>query len=529
LDGGTPPNKRLHNRLYLKAFLFLTGDPWGAAVVLVVRIVVRVLVVGTLGLSGGCASVGPIAIDQGRQRYNHIIQETSKQQTFANIIRVYLRDPTTFMDVTEVDASTTFSGTASGGLSSIGAIPGTKSTSAGTINGEIGNVAGGITYTESPLIRYQPLLGQALVGQLATPVTPDAMASLYDSSWGVIPLLDLSTSVMALDDNESIAAMSAIGYLDRHGDVLLVAEKSELTKGNDSTASGPIGKSSAGNVTLEVTNKAASTGAADALVIYYKPRHPDRLSKEMWNRLLSFYDGTQARPAQKPGPMCAAGGCVNTGPDRIELRTKPVTRDKMISAHLTSGAPLMRTYSALGLLKAAMESPHPIIGVIDRNCYDMIREHSSHLWNDSFDKDFQLNFFTLLPDEEPLCGVNVRPLNSDYDAELSESLKRYAPRTKTEEDTPFVYAPSHITKKAFVAANYRLKSLRRYILIIQSDSPPPADAYVSYLDHGKWYYIEREDQISQKNFQLVTLFLTIMAVPGATQQPLTPAITVGGG
>ena len=156
----------------------------------VVRIGKCVIVAGILGLSGGCQSVGPIAIDQGRERYNHIIQETSKQQTFANIIRVYRHDPTTFMDVTEVDASTTVSGSVSGGLTNMGATPGIRSTTAGTISGQIGNVGGGVTYTEAPLIRYQPLLGQALVGQLATPVSPDAMASLYDSKLGYYSVVE---------------------------------------------------------------------------------------------------------------------------------------------------------------------------------------------------------------------------------------------------------------------------------------------------------------------------------------------------
>jgi hypothetical protein len=489
-----------------------------------VRVGKCVIFAGILSLSGGCQSVGPIAIDQGRERYNHIIQETSKQQTFTNIIRVYRHEPTTFMDVTEVDASTTVSGSVSGALTNMGAIPGTRSTTAGTINGTLGNVGGGVTYTEAPLIRYQPLLGQALVGQLATPVSPDAVSSLYDSNWATIPLLDFSSAVMGLDSDESVAALNLIGYLGKNFDVELVAEKSELTKGSDSTASGTIKKSNAGNVTLEVTNKATSTGTSDALVIYFRPQRSDKLAREMWNRLRSFYAGTQAEPAQKNGPMCAAGRCTNTTPDRIELRTKAVTADKMITARLTSGAPLLRTYSALGILKNAMEAPHPIIAVIDPACYSTIRSHDSHLWNDSFDTAPDLTFFTLLPSDEPQCGVTARP-KPKIDPQLSAWLNSYAPGAET---IPYVYVRPGIGRKDFVDANYRLATLRRYILIIRSDSPPP-DPYVAYFYRGEWYYIARDDQISQKNFQLITLFMTMMAVPGGTQQPLTPAISVGGG
>ena len=52
------------------------------------------------------------------------------------------------MDVTEVDATTTFSGTINGGISGIGA-KATKSTTAGTLAGQVGAVTGGVTYTRT--------------------------------------------------------------------------------------------------------------------------------------------------------------------------------------------------------------------------------------------------------------------------------------------------------------------------------------------------------------------------------------------
>jgi hypothetical protein len=536
-------------------------------VCVVVRICKCVIVAGTLSLSGGCQSVGPIAIDQGRERYNHIIQQTSKEQTFANIIRVKHHEPTTFMDVTEVDASTTVSGSVSGGLTNMGAIPGTRSTTAGTINGTLGNVGGGVTYTEAPLIRYQPLLGQALVGQLATPVSPDALASLYDSNWAVAPLLDLASAYLVPRAGENAAALNAIAYLAHNNRVELVAEKSELTKGNE-TASGHIRKSNAGNVTLEVTNKAAST-ATDALVVYLlpprvraKPEKQEYIDAakddgHIWNLLLRIYAGTQARPAQKTSPMCRAGQCSTVGQsverarNRIELRTKPVTPDKTATAHLATGAPVLRTYSALGILKNAMEGRYPLVGFVTPACYSAVR---SHLWNNSFDDDPALTFFTLLPSEEDSpCGENDQeaqggnardketrhketPDEAKRNKAIADWLTKYDPDAKTIwKDTPFIYLPNVRPDQypdqyldTYITYNNRLTSLRRHMLVIHSDSPP-TNAYVAYFDRGEWYYIAGDDQISQKNFQLITLFLTMMAVPGGTQQPLTPAISVGGG
>ena len=43
-----------------------------------------------------------------------------------------------------------------------------------------------------------------------------------------------------------------------------------------------------------------------------------------------------------------------------------------------------------------------------------------------------------------------------------------------------------------------------------------------------WYYIDGHDVISQKNFNLIVLFLTVMAYPPTTA-PLNTSISVGGG
>jgi hypothetical protein len=66
------------------------------------------------------------------------------------------------------------------------------------------------------------------------------------------------------------------------------------------------------------------------------------------------------------------------------------------------------------------------------------------------------------------------------------------------------------------------------MLIIQSDTPPPPNAYVSYFDRGLWHYIDGDDTISQKNFNLISLFMTVMASP-PTSAPLSTSITIGGG
>ena len=70
----------------------------------------------------------------------------------------------------------------------------------------------------------------------------------------------------------------------------------------------------------------------------------------------------------------------------------------------------------------------------------------------------------------------------------------------------------------------RLAGLRRFLLIIVSENELP-NAYVSYFDGKRWYSIDGADEISQKNFVLLSEFLTIQAT--STPPPTLTAITVG--
>ena len=73
--------------------------------------------------------------------------------------------------------------------------------------------------------------------------------------------------------------------------------------------------------------------------------------------------------------------------------------------------------------------------------------------------------------------------------------------------------------------NDRLGSLRRYILVITSVRAAGGRVCVLFFTNGQWYYIDGADEISQKNFNLIALFLTMMAIPSAVPQ-VTPTISV---
>ena len=511
---------------------------------LLARVIACVAGAGAIVLLGACQSVGPIAIDAGRDRYNSIIQSTSKQQAFANIVRVHYNEPTSFMEVTEVDATQTLSTTLGGGVTGIGSKPGAFAT--------LGSISPGVTYSEAPLIRYVPLIGQGLVEQTVAPINTDALASLYDSGWSVMPLLDLATAFLTLDRDELGAAINLIAELDYNERLALTSIKSDWTapKGaaSDSTGSG------------SQSNKKTptSTSLNDALVVNFLVRphgrgrsaDKDRDDLVLWNRLYHLYEGTQCAASTRVAtnavlPQRSGGGaianpspprgrtqssnlqnCINGGRNAIELRTLQVTK----ASSFKSAAPLMRTYSALGILKNAAQPPYPRIGFVNAEEYHTI---AGYPWNDG-NADPKLSVYTLRPEDRRNEVTDVshasrrqRQSEDNRDSKYFGMIERWLAHPPTN-PIQYVYFSPGLSDIDFVELNDRLWRLRRYMLIIQSDTPPPPNAYVSYFDRGLWHYIDGDDTISQKNFNLISLFMTVMASP-PTSAPLSTSITIGGG
>ena len=510
-----------------------------------------VIIAGALTLLDNCQYVGPVAIDQGRNRYNNVIQSTSKEQVLSNIVRVYDHEPIAVMDVTEVDAAQSFVGSVNGGATNMGAQPGTKSTSAGTISGQVESLTGSAQYSEIPTIRYQPLLGQPLVAQLVTPVNADALGLLYNSSWKVTPLLDFAASYLTLDYSQFYVALNVISELYFDGALEFVAAKSDLTKAQGPTRSD---QSASGGAGAQAANKPAGNAGNDALDIYLQPFHPhaprsellvEKRELQLWTRLLWIYYGTQPKFApQNPGRCAQIGLSItpsalrrwdmnlrsnrrgfdldvirNCLPNFIELRTVAVPPEIARSEGLISGAPLMRTYSALGILKNATERPHPKIAFVSPEIYRKIRARP---WNEDVDN---LSFYTLLPESENPLDNPVAPGHEAESAKIDDEVINWI---QGPEGNLYVYEPpGPISENDYIKGNRRLGLLRRYILIIVDDIPPLSPAYVVHFDQGKWYYIDGDDEISQKNFDLISLFLTMMAIPSAVP-PLAPVINVGG-
>ncbi len=246
----------------------------------------RWLVFALTMISTGCQQLGPLALEQGRGKYNEKIQITSREQLFANIIRVANSEPPLFMDVSEVDAAELVQSTLNGGVGGIGTLLGLQgagpsvptSATAGSLSTKVvpnqaGNAAGSIEYQESPTIRYLPLSGQPLIQQISTPISVLALVNLLNSDWPHLSVLDFALDKLAPQPEDYYAALDAIVALLDYSALSVTAEKSDATK-RDATkqeiASGT-------NITIQTSSQ--EDQSPDALVLYLRPYHPSKVKE----------------------------------------------------------------------------------------------------------------------------------------------------------------------------------------------------------------------------------------------------------
>ncbi len=451
----------------------------------------------------GCSTVGVTSIDQGRTPYNEVIQDTSRQQALLNIVRVSKGESPQFLDVTEVDQAYSVVGSVTGGASSIGATANPKTTS-GTFSGVLGALSGTTSYQEAPTVRYIPLLGQALIAQVSTPLTPESIANLTSSDWSFAALLTLSLDRLTPGYADYDAALNALIDLDAYGAIIVAATQSQDA---DKTVKFT-------GLTISSTPPATK----DSLTIYYQRDHvavtaaacdtDDRTATEsnlttqarritdaLWAKLQSIY--------KQKGPV-------------ISLKSKG-------STGLRSGVPqppLLTTRSALGILKAGSEQEgSPTLAIMTPE--DVKATIEQHRQRNELGQCTD-NFYTLDPlkYQTPFqSGSVVTPANAERIMKVSERIAN--PRRGLNAMTP----DAGVVDAEVEQLERILGNSRRFMLISES-SQPVSNAFVSVQHRGRWYSIDEKDDISIRTLALISQFNTIQAIP--SQSPsLTPTISVG--
>lgn len=504
-----------------------------------------------LAVLSGCDLVGPDSIERGRENYNDTIQSTAKAQVFQNLIRAYEHEPTLFMDVTEVDASLTLQGSATYGISNLGAHPHPSPA--------VGALGGGATYTENPTVRYFPLAGPALIQQILVPISPQTLAYLYSQqSW--LTVLEFSVSRFTPGYEDSQIALDALGELDNY-------EALEVWAKASPSALSPDGKSPA---------------PADTLVLSLRPDHPfvhriagktvaqDVLvAKEhiwrFWLRLLRLYEdsnGTVVAGARS-GSCASTNGRIDDAAlvkidksldgfatetelnnavaclsRQIELRTVGATEAVAPQQGAASGdaspakhgshaeaptqtpaprdvvSPVLHTNSGLAALQLGA-GPGGGIAFIQPDQLGDYAVDCGYYYMQT--KPFSAGQIAKVAPEE---GAIYRLI----DAKLAAKDKARSSAC----DLTSVDGDHFLDIRDYQAArSEKLFALRRsFILVLVGE--PPADAYASYTDpHGKSFYIRGDDTISQQNFLILSQLLTMQAVQSPAGQ-LTPTVSVGG-
>ncbi|MGI4765096.1 MAG: hypothetical protein ACRYGP_08540, partial [Janthinobacterium lividum] len=158
---------------------FFLGDIWHWYSVAAAMSRIAMLT-GALALLSGCGMLSSETIVTSRTPVNEAVATTARQQTLMNIVRVYHNESPLILDLVEADEAVSLGGTATGGVAGIGAIAGAMG---GTLAGRTGSAGGTVSASDGVINRYVPLQGQALIAQLASPITVETVNALYDSDW----------------------------------------------------------------------------------------------------------------------------------------------------------------------------------------------------------------------------------------------------------------------------------------------------------------------------------------------------------
>jgi hypothetical protein len=134
----------------------------------------------------GCASLGPRTVVHDRVNYISAVADSWKEQTLTNVVRLRYGDAPSFVDVSSVISSYTFTGTlTASGLFNSNGTPSIPASSA-TVGGNAG-------YVDRPTITYTPLMGDKFARSLLKPIPPSAIFDLIQAGYPSDRILQLTT------------------------------------------------------------------------------------------------------------------------------------------------------------------------------------------------------------------------------------------------------------------------------------------------------------------------------------------------
>jgi hypothetical protein len=290
------------------------------------------------------------------------------------------------------------------------------------------------------------------------------------------------------------AALNAIIALDHNGALIIEAAPAGQTAG---AANGQNDK------------KATTAGPNNALTLYFAPKglandnfkcetdlkytqlNIDRVSVHLWLRLLRIYRPADIHVADTHLDSASSAELqriISKLPNSIEIPAASLR-----GRNRNRSAPLLRTRSALGVLKNLVEGEYSLATFVSP-------DQASSIMNEQPNK--------------PGCR---RPEHYYLvrDAKITDNLDSGKQQGVT----------TSLKRDANARSEGILYNSRKYMLIQVSDTPP-AGAFVSAFENGHYYFIANDDEVSKRTLALLALITSVQAIP-AQSGGLTPALSIG--
>lgn len=139
----------------------------------------------------GCVSVPPERVTTDRMDYGQVIAESWKRQTLLNVVRLHYADVPVFLDVGSIINSYSFAGKASAAAE----LPSRAAPN-------VFNLGTERSWSNTPTVTYQPLLGDRFTRSLLQPVSPSSVFQLMQGGWSVdLVLRTVVSSINGLRNN----------------------------------------------------------------------------------------------------------------------------------------------------------------------------------------------------------------------------------------------------------------------------------------------------------------------------------------
>jgi hypothetical protein len=164
-------------------------------------VISRLAAAAALLALAGCSAVPPARVTVDRLGYGEVIADSWKRQTLLNVVRLRYADAPVFLDVASVINSYSMAGKVNGSAQ----LPEGSAPNLLTFGGEG-------SWSNTPTVTYQPLMGDRFTRSLLQPIPPVAVFQLIQSGWPVDLVLRTVVGTVSGLRNDSYGVGGDTGF-----------------------------------------------------------------------------------------------------------------------------------------------------------------------------------------------------------------------------------------------------------------------------------------------------------------------------